>query len=86
MSRRRITLGPDEDRLLDAAVGETGASRAELIRRAIRAVYDRPSVEARLAALAPSNEIWSETAEDGEQYVDRIRIDFNTRLKALGRD
>lgn len=39
MTRTQISLGDEELRLLDAEAGVSGASRSELIRRAIRERY-----------------------------------------------
>ena len=86
MHRTQVDLGAEEERLLTAASAESGASRAELIRRAVRAVYGRNVTVDRLAALRASAGVWADRDEDGAAYVERIRGDLNTRLRSLGID
>ena len=86
MNRTQVYLGAEEDRLLTAAAAESGASRAELIRRAVRTVYGTTSATDRLVALRASAGVWADRDEDGSAYVDRIRGDLNERLRALGTD
>ena len=51
MSRTQIYLGPSEIELLDRASRATGASRSELIRRAIHDTYGERSAAEKLRAL-----------------------------------
>ena len=74
-----VHLGDEEFELLDNAHRATGASRAELIRRAIRARYARyasPSVrspEERLARLRTARGIWADRPFTTEEYIDAVR-------------
>jgi hypothetical protein len=54
VQRTQIYLDEEEDGLLRQAAARTGASRSELIRRAIRGQYGARSLEARLAGLRES--------------------------------
>lgn len=87
VGRTQIYLGETEIELLDRAAGLTGASRSELIRRAIRAVYAPPqrSREERLANLRAARGIWKDRRFTGEEYVRAIRSgDMNVNLRRLG--
>lgn len=82
--RTQITLGEEEIELLDRAGKESGASRSELIRRAVRITYGTGSKHERLAALRRSAGSWRERDYTGAEYVDAIRGDLNERLARLG--
>ncbi|EUA30526.1 putative antitoxin VapB19 [Mycobacterium xenopi 4042] len=56
--RTQITLNDEEVELLDRAAEASGASRSELIRRAIRSTYGSRRKEARMAALKRSAGSW----------------------------
>lgn len=84
VGRTQVYLSSDELGLLDRAADATGASRSELIRRAVRATYGRPSAEDRLAALRSGAGLWRDRNFTGAQYVDAIRGDLNERLRRLG--
>jgi hypothetical protein len=86
VERTQVYLGEDELDALDRAVRETGASRSELIRRAVRRTYGRPSLEERLAAVEAAAGIWADRPFTGAEYVDAIRGDLNERLRRLGFD
>jgi metal-responsive CopG/Arc/MetJ family transcriptional regulator len=64
MHRTQVLLGSEEIASLDEARRQTGASRGELIRRAVRAVYGRAdeqsksSARGRFATLGGG--VWSE--------------------------
>jgi hypothetical protein len=62
----------------------TGASRSELIRRAIRTAYGNRSKAERTAALKRSAGAWRGRDFAGADYVDAVRGDLNDRLSALG--
>lgn len=79
-------LGEAELDALDRAARETGASRSELIRRAVRRTYGRPSLEERLDAVRRTAGIWADRPFTGAEYVDAIRGDLNERLRRLGFD
>ena len=82
--RTQITLGDEEIELLDRAAKASGASRSELIRRAIRTTYGIQSKEERLAALRRSAGSWQGRDFTGAAYVDAVRGDLNERLSRLG--
>jgi hypothetical protein len=81
--RTQIYLDDQEVAALDAAAVRTGASRSELIRRAIRAQYGERPVASRLEALRSSAGAWTGRDYTGEQFVDSIRGDVNDRLTRL---
>ena len=91
MHRTQISLGDEELELLDNAARVTGASRAELIRRAVRKQYaahaTRPerTAEERLAAIRTARGIWADRPFTGEEYVRAIRSgDMNANLRRIG--
>lgn len=90
VGRTQIYLGDAELRLLAQAERETGASRSELIRRAIRSAYGhhRPrdlTAKERLAKLQAAAGIWADRPFTGEEYVRAIRSgDMNANLRKLG--
>lgn len=82
--RTQITLNDQELELLDRAVRATGASRSELIRRAIHSVYGSLNQQERMAALKRSAGAWRGRDFTGAEYVDAIRDDLGDRLSRLG--
>jgi len=85
MGRTQIYLGEEELALLDRASRESGASRSELIRRAVRATFGGSAAEERLRALRASAGSWQGRAGDGASYVEEVRSgDVNERLARLG--
>jgi Arc/MetJ-type ribon-helix-helix transcriptional regulator len=86
VQRTQIYLTAQEAKLLERESERTGASRSELIRRAIRAQYGQLDAEAKLAALRRAAGVWKDRPFTGAEYVDAIRGDLNDRLKALGLD
>lgn len=85
MSRTQIYLGEDELRLLDRASRDTGASRSELIRRAVRTTFGEPGSDEKLRALRASAGSWRGRDASGAEYVDALRGgDLNQRLSRLG--
>jgi Arc/MetJ-type ribon-helix-helix transcriptional regulator len=84
MRRTQVYLGQDELGLLDHAAAETGASRSELIRRAIRKTFGQESEEARLETLRRKAGSWKRRRFNGSEYVDALRGDLNERLRRIG--
>jgi Arc/MetJ-type ribon-helix-helix transcriptional regulator len=85
MGRTQVYLGSEELELLDRVSRETGASRSELIRRAVRVAFGETAKEERLQALRRSAGTWSGRQITGQEYVDEIRRgDLNKRLSELG--
>ena len=85
MSRTQVYLGEEELELLDRVSRETGASRSELIRRAVQASFGREDKDARLSALRASAGSWGGRRRTGAEYVDAMRgADLNERLRRLG--
>lgn len=85
MSRTQIYLGEDELALLERASRDTGASRSELIRRAVRTTFGEQGKEDRLRALKASAGSWGGRRAGGAEYVDALRGgDINERLAQLG--
>lgn len=84
MSRTQVYLGEDELALLDRASSATGASRSELIRRAVRATFGERDQEEKLGALRASAGSLRGSRVSGAEYVDAMRSDLNERLTRLG--
>ncbi len=84
MHRTQIYLDDEETTLLSDESARTGASRSELIRRAVRAQYQGQSPEGRLAALRASKGLWSQRTGDGEDYVEELRTGLNERFSQVG--
>lgn len=84
MSRTQIYLGEEELDLLDRAAQATGASRSELIRRAVRTTFGDASQAEKLRALEASAGSWSGRPFTGSEYVDALRGDLSERLRQLG--
>jgi len=84
VARTQVYLNAEELELLDRAAQATGASRSELIRRAVRRTYGRSEAEARVAALRRGAGLWRDRSFSGAEYVDRSRGDLNERLSRLG--
>ena len=87
MGRTQIYLTEAERQLLDRASRATGASRSELIRRAVREVYGSPDAtgEERLERMRAARGIWKDRRFTGEEYVRAIRSgDVNANLRRLG--
>jgi Arc/MetJ-type ribon-helix-helix transcriptional regulator len=64
----------------------TGASRSELIRRAVRLAFGDRTKDERLRALDASAGSWRGRDFTGSEYVDAIRGDLSERLRRLGVD
>ncbi|MEX2279236.1 MAG: CopG family transcriptional regulator [Acidimicrobiia bacterium] len=84
VSRTQIYLGEEELELLDRAARTTGASRSELIRRAVRSAYGEKSAAAKLRALDASAGSWTDRGLSGAEYTDAIRGDLGERLRRVG--
>lgn len=84
VGRTQVYLGDDELELLDRVARATGASRSELIRRAVRSTFGERTKAERLRALDASAGSWSGSRSTGADYVDTLRGDLNERLRRLG--
>jgi metal-responsive CopG/Arc/MetJ family transcriptional regulator len=84
MGRTQVYLGEDELGLLDRAARATGASRSELIRRAVRESFGGAAKAERKRALAASAGSLKHRSFTGSEYVDAIRGDLSERLRRLG--
>jgi hypothetical protein len=84
MGRTQIYLGTEELELLDRVARVTGASRSELVRRAVRTTFGQPTKAEKLQALAASAGSWRGRAFTGSEYVDSVRGDLDARLGRLG--
>ncbi len=84
VDRTQIYLGDDELALLDKAEHDTGASRSELVRRAVRSTYGALSGADRVAALERSAGVWAGHRLTGAGYVDERRGDLEERLRRHG--
>jgi Arc/MetJ-type ribon-helix-helix transcriptional regulator len=84
VGRTQIYLGEEELELLDRVARATGASRSELIRRAVRNTFGERTKAEKLRALEASAGSWRGRRFTGADYVDTIRGDLNQRLRRLG--
>ncbi len=84
VGRTQIYLTDDELELLERAARATGASRSELIRRAIRAAFGEHPADDRLSALRRSAGSWKGRRLTGAGYVDALRGDLAERLRRHG--
>ena len=86
MGRTQVYLGDEELELLERAAQASGASRSELIRRAVRSTFGEGTRVERLRALEASAGSWKGRRLTGAEYVDVLRADLNERLRRLGVD
>jgi Ribbon-helix-helix protein, copG family len=86
MVRTQIHLDAADVELLDREAAATGASRAELIRRAVREQYgERSSLAARKARAHRAFGAWKDRSFTGDEYVRAIRSgDMNKNLRRIG--
>lgn len=84
MGRTQVYLGEDEVELLERVGRATGASRSELIRRAVRNTFGESTAEEKRRALAASAGSWTGRRGTGADYVDAVRGDLNERLRRTG--
>ncbi len=84
IGRTQIYLGDDELELLDRVARATGASRSELVRRAVRSTFGEMTRAEKLRALGASAGSWSGRRLSGEDYVETLRGDLNERLRRRG--
>ncbi|MHB1787317.1 MAG: ribbon-helix-helix domain-containing protein [Acidimicrobiales bacterium] len=82
--RTQIYLGDDELELLDRVALTTGASRSELVRRAVRNTFGEKTKAERLRALEASAGAFRGGRKTGAEYVDALRGDLNERLNRQG--
>lgn len=82
--RTQVYIGEEELEALDRAASAVGASRSELIRRAVRDSYGLKTRADRRRALQASAGSWKERGFTGAEYVGTIRGDLNDRLRRLG--
>ncbi len=82
--RTQVYIGEEELEALDNAAQAAGASRSELIRRAVRESYGLRTKADRTRALRASAGSWRGRNFTGAEYVDAIRGDLNDRLARLG--
>lgn len=81
----QVYLGEGELELLERASRDTGASRSELIRRAVRKTFGEQGADEKLRALQASAGSWRGRRASGAEVVDAIRSgDLNERLAQLG--
>lgn len=86
MSRTQVYLGEEELGLLDERAAQTGATRSELIRRAIRQTYGNSTADEALQGLRSSAGSWQGREFTGRDYVEEVRGDLNRRLQDQGID
>lgn len=85
VNRTQVYLDEGELELLDRASRDTGASRSELIRRAVRTTFGEQGKDEKLRALQASAGSWRGRRTSGAEYVDALRgSDLNDRLARLG--
>lgn len=86
IGRTQIYLGREELELLDRVARASGASRSELVRRAVRSAFGEPTKAEKLLALEASAGSWHGRRFSGSEYVDAVRGDLSERLGRLGLD
>jgi Arc/MetJ-type ribon-helix-helix transcriptional regulator len=87
MGRTQIYLSEAELDLLDRMRLATGASRSELIRRAVQRTYGGTKSQLeRRQILRTTAGAWRDRPFSGADYVDAIRGDLNERLARLGKE
>ena len=84
VGRTQVYLGSDELDLLDRVSRLTGASRSELVRRAVRNTFGERTKTDKLRALEVSAGSWRDRDFTGAEYVNTTRGDLNKRLSLLG--
>lgn len=87
MHRTQIYLSEEDVELLDRQSRLTGASRSELIRRAVRSRYGRSkemTVEEKLKAVRASAGAWEDRDFTGAEYVEMLRRPTRERRRRLG--
>ncbi|PZR69964.1 MAG: antitoxin [Solirubrobacterales bacterium] len=84
VGRTQVYLGDGELDILDRVARATGASRSELIRRAVRTTFGETTTAEKLGALDASAGSWEGRRFTGAEYVDAVRGDLNERLRRLG--
>jgi len=84
VGRTQIYLGDEELELLERVSRTTGASRSELIRRAVRSTFGEKSKADKVRALHESAGSWRGRRQSGAEYVDARRGDLSARLRRLG--
>lgn len=86
MIRTQIHLDADVIELLDREAARTGASRAELIRRAVRDRYGTGAPYAtRLERRMTAFGAWQDRSFTGDEYIRAIRSgDMNVNLRRIG--
>ena len=84
VGRTQVYLGSEELDLLDRVSRLTGASRSELVRRAVRNTFGERTKADKLRALEVSAGSWRGRDFTGAEYVDSTRVDLNERLGRLG--
>jgi Arc/MetJ-type ribon-helix-helix transcriptional regulator len=83
--RTQIYLSDSELDLLDRVRAESGASRSELIRRAVQKTYGEGHTTAdRVRVLRETAGAWKGRDFTGAEYVDAVRGDLTERLARLG--
>jgi hypothetical protein len=83
VGRTQIYLSDGELEILDRMTKATGASRSELIRRAVRDSFGDTSKAERLHALEASAGSLRRLRLSGVDYVDAVRGNLNERLDSL---
>jgi len=84
VGRTQIYLGHEELELLDSVARTTGASRSELVRRAVRNTFGEKTKAERLRALEVSAGSFRGRRMMGAAYVDALRGNLNERLDRQG--
>lgn len=84
VERTQIYLSESDVELLDEQARRTGASRSELIRRAVQAQYRKPGSAERRAALERSAGACRQRRLSGAEYTAALRGSLEDRLSELG--
>lgn len=83
VARTQVYFGEEELAILERVSRTSGASRPELIRRAIRSTFGDRTKDEKLRALAASAGLWRGHRFTGANYVEATRGDLDERLHRL---
>jgi hypothetical protein len=84
VGRTQVYLGDEELKLLDRAARAVGATRSELIRRAVREAFGVADKAERERAFTASAGSWRGRSFTGAEYVDAVRGNLDDRLRRHG--
>lgn len=82
--RTQVTLTDEQYDRLKTESTRTGLGLAELVRRALQALYGKPAQENPEAVIRATAGTWHRPHENGEEYVERLRQGLAERERRVG--